>query len=156
MSDGRDARNQDDGQHDRLDGDDLRLHRAEVLRSKVPPIWEAVLDQIADDLETHNREYPNDASRQGRLIRQGETSVLKSTARPPRTIALILDLDRACIQVKEATAEGAAGEEALEPREPIKLEVDRHDEVSFVFHGSHPMNPAHFAEKLVQHLLKFD
>jgi hypothetical protein len=134
--------------------DELRLHKARIIRARAPVLWAAVIEQIEDDLEKLKTAFPDDASRHGELSRDGDSISVRASL-SGSSLHLALNLDGQCIDVWKTIAQRVFQKPSLKPCESIPVRVDHNEIVAIVRDNCYYANPAFISEAIIRAALGF-
>lgn len=132
--------------------DDIRQRRTRIVRTKAPAFWREVILQIRYDLEKLRTNFPNILERQADLISCGNSDTLRSKKSPICILEMELNLDRSQIDLSQVSKRDRYDDSILTPIDPIAIQVDDKEELSFVWRRYSFRTSSDLAERLINHV----
>src|SRR5271170_781731 len=85
--------------------EELRLHRARVIRAKAPEFWNSFIEQLQADSSKLKETFPNDTSCQCTVIKTAMDCELRGCKLPWRELSMRLNVDGQSVDIDERKRE---------------------------------------------------
>ncbi len=129
---------------------ELRLHRAAVIKAKAPAFWASVVERIEADCKELSETFKDDIRRRCTFARHGAGEIeLRGNTTARSILRLKLNLDELGVDQEFFT-----GEERRAHREMLGFGTDKDDELYLLGVSGHLTAPERISEGLIKKVMR--